>query len=87
MNSKLSLSFTDYFNKSCDRSNRSTGTFVNRIICTNYYIVLTERREVLSIKALRYGTPLHKHFKNFSPPLISNSNPPKKFGCYRICCF
>ena len=29
MNSKLSFSFSDYFNKSCDVSNRSTRTSVN----------------------------------------------------------
>ena len=44
-----------------------------RIICTNYYIITTECKEVLNIKALKYGTPLHKQFKNFQK-LLSKLN-------------
>ena len=46
MNSKLPLSFSDYFNKSCDVSNRSTRTSVNPY---NLYkhIVITKCKEVL----------------------------------------
>ena len=60
MNSKLPLSFFDHFNKSCYVSNRSTRTSVTPIICPNHYIVLTECKEVLNIKALRYRTPFLK---------------------------
>ena len=36
-----------------------------RIICTNHYFIITECKEVLNIKVLKYGTPFHKKFKNF----------------------
>ena len=65
VNNKLLLSFSDFFKKSYDVFNRSTRISVNHIICTNHNIVLRECKKISSIKALRYGTPFHKQFKNF----------------------
>ena len=73
MNSKLPLYFSDYYKKSFDVSNRSTRTLINpyklykTLFCTN------ECKEVLSIKALRYGALFHKQFKNFHK-LLSRSS-------------
>ena len=36
-----------------------------RITCTNHYFIITECKEVLNIKVLKYETPFHNQFKNF----------------------
>ena len=59
MNSKLLLSFPNYFNKSCDVSNRSTRTLVNPYkLYTPLYRI--NRMQGINIKALKYGTPIYK---------------------------
>ena len=43
------------------------------IFCTNHIIIITECKEVLNIKVLKYGTSFHKQFKNLQK-LLSKSN-------------
>ena len=44
-----------------------------RITCTNHYSIITECKEVLNIKVLKYGIPFHNQFKNFQK-LLSRLN-------------